>query len=317
MRYLTTLLAILAMTAPARAQEITRLESGWTMTTRLGRLTDVNAVACTGDRAAARGWSGQVAVFEGGAWRSLPEIPGWTEGRTYGTELAMAPRGASVLAEASGRIAEWSGQAWTVLEIPGGERYERLGGILALSASEAYVVGRGSIGRRDGARFVRHDPGTWRDLSAVAGASGRDLWIAGQGGTAMRWDGRAWTRTATRTESWIDGLTADGATVWAWTGGRHGRRVYPGEPAILRWDGRAWSPVASPSDESVTAIAARAGRTWALTATGLFERRGEAWAPVLTPAEIGDDRHLPIDACATDTHLVVGAGLGTVFHRPL
>ncbi len=95
-RALLALVLVLASSSIATAQGETQvLASGWSVVSRLRRLTDVNAVACSEDRAYARGWGGGVAAWDGSVWAELPELPGYAHGDTYGTQLA-ATRGAMV-----------------------------------------------------------------------------------------------------------------------------------------------------------------------------------------------------------------------------
>ena len=77
-----------------------------------------------------------------------------------------------------------------------------------LGSGELVVVGHGRVGLRSGASIASYDAGTWRELVAVAGTSLDDLWTAGQGGTVMRHDARAWSRMATGTDQWLRGLYA-------------------------------------------------------------------------------------------------------------
>lgn len=303
-------LALAAVALEARAQGSTEvLPSGWTLTTRLRRLTDVNAVACADDRAYARGWSGGVAAWDGSAWQELPEITGYDRGQTYGTHLAATPTG--VVVEASGRAAVWDGSAWSLLTRSSAGPYESIGGLAGVG-DDVYAVGRGRIERREAGALRGYDAGTWRDLSAVAGTSASDLWTAGQGGTLMHWDGHAWSRGASGTETWLGGLLALAPSdVWAWSD-RSART-----PALLHWDGTTWSAVALPEGGDVLGVAARAGRVFVATSAGVFERVGTSWTSLLVPADFGDDRHAILALCATRTHLVVGAGLGTLATRPL
>lgn len=309
MKHLVPLALVLLVACHALAQgETQTLASGWSVTTRLRRLTDVNAVACSDDRGYARGWGGGVAEWSGSGWSELPEIDGFMQGRTYGTAIAASASG--VLVEASGRVAQWDGSRWTLLTRPGTGPYEDLGGIAAIG-DEVISVGRGRIDRREGTELHRYDAGTWRDLSAVAGASTSDLWTAGQGGTLLHWDGHAWTRATSGTEVWLGGLLVVSVSdVWAWSDDR--------AATLLHWDGHAWSLVTPPTGgDEMLGVASRGGRVWVATSAGVFERAGSAWTSVLAPTDFGDDRHAILGVCATRTHLIVGAGAGTLATRPL
>jgi hypothetical protein len=302
----------LSLAAHASAQgETTTLPSGWSATTRLRRLTDVNAVACDDTHAYARGWGGGVAAFDGTSWTELPAIPGYDQGHTYGTQIAGTAHG--VIVEASGSVASWDGSTWTVVTRPGTSPYDPLGGIAEI-AGAIYAVGRGHVDRSAGApTFTAHDAGTWRELSAIAGTSASDVWTAGQGGTLMHWDGHAWARTASGTDHWLGGLAVVSTSdVWAWSLARN----YRPTPTLLHWDGHAWSSVAPPAQD-VLALAVRGAHVWAATPDGVVERDGATWRSILSTADFGDTNHTFAGVCATRTHLVVGAGLGTVVTRPI
>jgi hypothetical protein len=288
--------------------ETQTLPNGWSVTGRLRRLTDVNGLACADDRAYARGWGGGVVAWSGSAWSELPEIDGYMQGRTYGTEIAASSSG--VLVEASGRVAQWDGSAWTLLTRPGAGPYEAIGGIAAIG-DEVLVVGRGRIERREGTELRPYDAATWRDLSGVAGASSSDVWTAGQGGTLLHWDGHGWSRAVTRTEVWLGGLLVVGrGDVWAWSD-------RSAAATLLHWDGRSWLLIPPPEGGDVLGVASRAGRVWVATSAGVFEHVGSAWTSVLAPSDFGDDRHAILGICATRTHLIVGAGLASLATRPI
>ncbi len=305
-------LALALALAPALALaqgETIALSNGWSLTSRLRRLTDVNAVACSADRAYARGWGGGVAEWDGSAWHELPEIPGYGEGRTYGTHLEATPTG--VLVEASGRVASWDGSAWSIATRASAGRYDPFGGLASVGA-DVYAVGRGWIARRDGTDLRTYDAGTWRDLSAVAGTGPGDLWTAGQGGTLMHWDGRAWARSASGTDVTLGGLFAVSASeVWAWS-------ARGATPIVLRWNGREWIAIPPPLGDELRQVSAQGGRVWAATSVGVFERADGTWQSALTSYDFGEgDQREIVGACATRTHLVAGAGLGSVLTRPL
>ena len=280
---LAGILALATLVAPhVRAQgETTMLPNGWAMTTRLRRLSDVNAVACSDDHAYAHGWSGGVVRWDGTRWEELPEPAGYTAGQTYGTRVAVTPSG-NLLMEASGHVARWDGSSWTTLSFTDWPRYQSLGGIAAIG-SEVLVVGRGRVARLEGTALRSYDAGTWRELSAIAGTSIGDLWTAGQGGTLMHWDGQTWTRVVSGTDRWLGGLLAVSANdVWAWA------EDY-GTPTLLHWDGHTWSPVTPPIGGAVLDVAVRGDRVWAVTAAGVFERVQEVWTSQLVPSDFGDE----------------------------
>lgn len=313
------LIALIALTAMVAAPDLalaqgetTTLVNGWSVTTRLRRLSDVNAVACGADHAVARSWGGGVARWDGVAWSELPELPGSQQGHTYGRHVAIGADG-RIAVEASGRIATWNGSAWSVAELTGWPQYTSVGG-LAVIGADVYAVGRGRIARSDGAVIRSYDAGTWRDLAAIGGVGPSDLWTAGQGGTLLHWDGSTWSRATSGTENFLGGLLVVSANdVWAWTGTDAAYRTL----SLLHYDGHAWSSVAPPSGNQIVGVAARGTRVWVATDEGVFERAASAWQPALVPADFGDTNHTILALCATESHLVVGAGLGSVLTRSI
>lgn len=69
-------------------------------------------------------------------------------------------------------------------------------------------------------------------LSAVWGSSSADVWVAGEGGTLIHWDGAAWSTAASGTETALRALAGTSARD-VWAGGLDG--------TILHFDGSSWS----------------------------------------------------------------------------
>jgi hypothetical protein len=200
---------------------------------------------------------------------------------------------------AAGRFplaAHWDGIAWTIVPTPtltGGSK-STLNGVVALSATNAWAVGKG----RNGAALAEHWNGSaWSvvpvptpagasssQLSGISALSPGDIWAVGSVTTVVgttvqirtlteHWSGTAWSivpsRNATNSNL-LTGVAAVAANnVWAvgdtiTTDGTN----QPDRTLIEHWNGSAWSVVASPSpasNDTLSGVAARsAGDIWAV-----------------------------------------------------
>lgn len=104
---------------------------------------------------------------------------------------------------------------------------------------------------------------TWASYQAIA---------VGSNGTALHWDGNAWTAKST-------GVTDNLFSVWGrnasdvWAVGQNGR--------ILHFNGQSWSTVTSPTGNTLTGVAGAGMSVWACGAAGTLLRwNGTAWAVV-------------------------------------
>jgi hypothetical protein len=304
--------SLLLMAAPAAAQQGVSLPDGWVLHSRVGPPSGPVAVVCGGRRAFARDWSGGVGYFAGGRWHKLPKMPGYMKGRTYGRAMAVTPDGKTVYMEASGRVGRWSGKGWTMLPLPGWRG--PISGMTVLGDGELVVVGEGRVGLRRGDEIKSFDAGTWRSLRAAAGHDLGSLYLAGQGGTILRRDGKGWTRMKTGVRAWFKGLYVGrkGKSVWAWNGGRR----YTRETVVLRYDGKAWSRAEQGLQSQPLGMAAADG-LWAVTQYTVFRREGATWAKKITAKELGKGYHAFVGVCATKKFLYVGDSGGHSLVRRL
>jgi hypothetical protein len=103
---------------------------------------------------------------------------------------------------------------------------------------------------------------TANPLRAVGGTSGSDLWLVGDFGTIVHWDG---TRaTVAHTTAPGDSFISVAATAPddAWVAGRSSGG------SILHWNGSAWSTAYSLATQTIHALAAGTKNVYATTATG-------------------------------------------------
>jgi hypothetical protein len=190
----------------------------------------------------------------------------------------------------------WNGSSWTIVPTPpltGGAK-STLNGVVALSASNAWAVGKG----RNGAALAERWNGrAWSvvpvptpvgsassQLSGISARSPSDIWAVGSATTvvgttvqtrtlAEHWNGTAWSIVPSRnatTSNLLTGVAAvAGNDVWAvgYTVTTDGTNQ-PDRTLIEHWNGTAWSIVASPSpasNDTLSGVAARAaGDVWAV-----------------------------------------------------
>jgi hypothetical protein len=190
----------------------------------------------------------------------------------------------------------WNGTAWAIVPTPtltGGAK-STLNGVVALSANNAWAVGKG----RNGAALAEHWNGSaWSvvpvptpagaassQLSGISARSPSDIWAVGSAsvlvGTAVQgrtlvehWNGTAWSIVPSRnatTSNLFTGVAPVAANdVWAvgYTITTDGTNQ-PDKTLIEHWNGSSWSIVASPSppsNDTLAGVAARsASDVWAV-----------------------------------------------------
>jgi hypothetical protein len=105
-------------------------------------------------------------------------------------------------------------------------------GVWGTSSNDVWVVGeQGTMLHWNGANWAATNPATALDLTGVSGSSATNVIAAGAAGTVLRWNGSSWT-----TED--AGVTRDfrtaavGDSAHAWVAGSFGSMVF--------WDGTRW-----------------------------------------------------------------------------
>jgi hypothetical protein len=193
---------------------------------------------------------------------------------------------------AAGRFplaAHWDGSRWAIVPTPtltGGSK-STLNGVVALSANNAWAVGRG----RNGAALAeRWNGSSWSvvavptpagaassQLSGISALSPSDIWAVGSVTTVVgttvqtrtlveHWNGTAWSIITSRnatTSNLLTGVAAiSGTNVWAvgYTITTDGTNQ-PDKTLIEHWNGTSWSLVTSPSPASNDTLAGVAARS--------------------------------------------------------
>ncbi len=104
-------------------------------------------------------------------------------------------------------------------------------------------------------------------LNAAFASSPENLWVAGEHGTAWRWDGVRWARVS---------LPTDEALVAVWASSNNDVWAFSGAGEILHWNGTHWTKASSP-----IALATAWGRgpndLWAAGTSGFLHFDGTKW----------------------------------------
>jgi hypothetical protein len=137
------------------------------------------------------------------------------------------------------------------------ERPEKPSAIWRLSDRDLWIVGEaGLMLHWDGTTLTRSPAVTGQDLLAVWGSAPDQGWAVGRGGVMLQWDGRAWTRRSSAlTDVDLTGLAGTGQELWAT--GKTG--------ALFRQDGGHWSQLKTGTDADLSAVwESASGQVWAV-----------------------------------------------------
>ena len=129
-------------------------------------------------------------------------------------------------------VEHWDGAHWQVQSTPSWPTIEATSwrSVVARSRSDVWVAGdEGDVIHFDGTRWESVPTGTAAWLNRLA--AGDQLWAVGQGGTVLRWTDGAWHFLEGERGSWLDGLWGTSADD-VWTTGADGFAAH--------FDGSAW-----------------------------------------------------------------------------
>jgi hypothetical protein len=297
---------------------------------------DLTAIWGSGaDDVWAVGKNGTALHFDGTNWQSHSyDVP------THADLLAVHGRGRDDVwaVGAGGVLLHWTGTAWYTA--PSGTK-DDLHGIWASAGSDIWAVGDTSASVHwDGAAWVASPPPppTWgvdviapppadmlpKDLYAVAGDGPNDVWVAGDAGAMLHFDGQQWRPDAVGGYGqnyrgvWGDGNGAfwfvgtSGVIVAAYDA-RDPSRPYPPSAysmppltaiwgtaaddvwavgaggAIVHLDGKTWSVVPSPTTSDITSIwGFAADDIWASTRSeDALHFDGTAWSVSQVVPQVG------------------------------
>jgi hypothetical protein len=219
----------------------------------------------TPGRAFIGGYNGNAFEWQGNAWRTTNQSPGYRR--------AWASDARNVFAVGLwGIIDRYDGTRWTAMS---SGTTVTLNGVWGSAANDVYAVGsQGTILHYDGATWTRVSGVPSAEyLQAAWGAGPRDLWVVGSNGTALHFDGSTWRPTSTGTNAVLNNVfgvgpndvfaVGDGGTIVHWDGTAWRRMASPvtdqlqglwgtspnnvyaggGNGTLMRWDGASWSIV--------------------------------------------------------------------------
>lgn len=129
-----------------------------------------------------------------------------------------------------GRIVRYTGSTWALL--PTGSTSVNHRALWGTSASDIYAVG-GDILHFDGATWQGTGPGSFYD---VWGSSPRDVFVVGENGIVLHFDGRGWSELNLGAATTGDPLYG----IWGTSAGNVFAVGGTGQTVILRFDGRSW-----------------------------------------------------------------------------
>jgi len=144
-------------------------------------------------------------------------------------------------------------------------------GIWVRSATDVFVVGNaGTILHYDGRVWVPMTGGTSRDLHSIWGSSAADVFAVGGAGTILHYDGKAWVSMPSGTDN-------DLYAIW----GSSGNDVFAVGRAgtILRYNGKDWAPMTGAIVDNLYGIwGTSAANVFAVGSSGtILHYDGKAW----------------------------------------
>jgi len=130
-----------------------------------------------------------------------------------------------------------------------------LDGVWGFDSRNVWMVGNlGTIMKWDGISWQRQESNTTQTLSAVWGSSPTDVWAVGTAGTILRWNGAAWSAIPSATSAYLSGVWGSNPdNVW----------IVGNDGSILYWNGSSFT-------RSVPAPKKLLTRVWGLDASNVW-----------------------------------------------
>jgi hypothetical protein len=236
---------------------------------RSGITQNLNGLWQAGETTVGVGSEGLIVRSAGSTWarqqsgvtRSLRAVHGAGEGGA----------GALVAVGDAGTITRWDGLRW----VPEGAGVTPLDllDVWVARPGEAVAVGNNVVLRQTGGVWAVDTRPGFRRFNGVWGFSPDDVWVVGNGGSAQRWNGSAWTPVPTGTSLAL-------RAIW----GAHPNDVWiAGEGGVLlHWDGLAMQRVALETTRTLGAVHGfAADDVWVVGSRGqAFHFDGTGWERV-------------------------------------
>lgn len=114
-------------------------------------------------------------------------------------------------------------------------------------------------------------------FSAVWGASATDVWLAGEGGTLLHWNGSSWSLAASGTESGLRALSGTSSKD-VWAAGLDGTLLHfdGASWSAKQKTGALWSPASGPNERPIYSLLALPKQLWA-GGSGSRSFDGSSW----------------------------------------
>lgn len=121
----------------------------------------------------------------------------------------------------------------------------------------------------------RSYPWTNASLRSVFMLDGSNVWVVGQSGTILRWEGLAWRTVASPTGSWLQSVYMNNA-IDGWA---------VGQSTIMHWNGTVWEAVPNPTGENLYDIfMVNANEGWTVGNAGrTIHWNGTTWTAKPSP----------------------------------
>lgn len=168
-------------------------------------------------------------------------------------------------------ILHYSGTSWSLVAVPG--THGSTQGVWGNHSWDVFVVGNGgAIVHFDGTNWTPQTSGTQTDLLAVWAARDSNVFAVGRKGTILHWNGSFWTPQTSGTTNDLNGVWGlSPSEVFAVGNGG----------TILRYNGTSWSPMTSGTTTVLNGV-------WGSSSCNLFavgnggtvlHYDGTAWGP--------------------------------------
>jgi MYXO-CTERM domain-containing protein len=129
---------------------------------------------------------------------------------------------------------------------------QNLRSVWGSSDSDLWIVGdKGTIVHFDGRAWSDSNSGTTEDLTGIYGTAPNDIWVSTQQGSVLHWDGATWQVAVHMAQTTLLSIWASGPTdVWA-----VGIATTDGDAGLIRrWNGAKWETTIVPNSTSVWSV---------------------------------------------------------------
>lgn len=169
-----------------------------------------------------------------------------------------------------GKVAHFDGVTVREVSVPLSPLTTVLRGVCGTAANNVWVVGdAGKVLRFNGSGWSNVPSGTTATLNGVW-CKGTEVFVVGASSTLLRWNGSAFVAMAAPLMNQIYLSVSGTSASDVWAVGRSGK--------ISHWNGTAWTDVASPNGSDVSkVIALSSSEAWAVGLAGVLAWDGTSW----------------------------------------